>query len=336
MHVVPRARPSTRPRLGSLAERYGLLVAWAAVIVVFTLLRPDTFGTTRNFQVILGSQAALVIVTVGVLPVLATGGFDLSIGGLVTFGASMFAYLDVQHAVPAPLAAVAVLAMAAGVGALNGVLIVRAGLPSLVATLASGTIVAGVALGIVGPTIQAGVDPGFVALLTDRWLGLPRAFFLATALTAVTWYVLEHTPLGRYALFIGGGREVARLAGIRVAAIEVAAFTTAATCAALGGIVVAGTAGSAAMGAGSTFLLPVYAAAFLGATAIRPGQFNAWGAYAAVYFLLTGITGLQLVGAAGWPEQVFYGGALLAAVVLPRAFAHRRATRPTTDEDHHG
>ena len=63
----------------------------------------------------------------------------------------------------------------------------------------------------------------------------------------------------------------------------------------------------------------------LGATAIIPGQFNAWGSGASVYFLLTGITGLAIVGYSGWPEQVFYGGALIVAVVLSQIAKATRA-----------
>src|SRR4029077_16460878 len=72
-----------------------------------------------------------------------------------------------------------------------------------------------------------------------------------------------------------------------------------------------------------------FAAAFLGATAIIPGQFNAWGSWIAVYFLLTGITGLSMAGYAGWPERVFYGGALLVAGVVQQvaARARRRPSR---------
>jgi len=89
-------------------------------------------------------------------------------------------------------------------------------------------------------------------------------------------------------------------------------------------MILAGTSASAQIGVGEGFLLPAFAAAFLGATAIIPGQFNAWGSWISVYFLLTGITGLSMVGYAGWPERVFYGVALLTAVVLSQLAAKAR------------
>ena len=84
--------------------------------------------------------------------------------------------------------------------------------------------------------------------------------------------------------------------------------------AAFGGVLYAGTSGAAGPTSGLELLLPAFAAAFLGATTINPGRFNAWGTVIAVYFLVTGITGLQLLGAQSFVQNIFYGGALIAAV----------------------
>ena len=78
----------------------------------------------------------------------------------------------------------------------------------------------------------------------------------------------------------------------------------------------AGTSGGAGPSSGASLLLPAFAAAFLGATSIMPGRFNPWGTLIAVYFLVTGITGLQLMGVQSYVQQLFYGGALLVAVAL--------------------
>jgi ribose transport system permease protein len=86
------------------------------------------------------------------------------------------------------------------------------------------------------------------------------------------------------------------------------------TLAGVAGVLYAGTSGSASPTGGAELLLPAYAAAFLGATTITPGRFNAFGTLIAVYFLVTGITGLQLLGAPNFVQQLFYGGALIIAV----------------------
>ncbi len=310
--------------IGRLVEKYAILIAWAAVVAVFWIWRPETFGTLTNFQNIFGSQSALLVLTLGLIISLSAGEFDLSIGASFSVGASVLVWLDVEHGWPIVLSVLVVLGVGAVIGVTNAVISVRLGVPSIVTTLGTSTLLGGLLLGVTGPQIRSGLDSGFVDVVRTKQLGLPGSFWLALALTVVVWYVLQHTPLGRHLLFVGKGREVARLSGVRVDAIRFGSLVASSILGALAGMVLAGTSASAQVGVGSGFLLPAFAAAFLGATAIIPGQFNAWGSWVAVYFLLTGITGLSMVGYSGWPEQVFYGGALITAVVLSQLAARAR------------
>jgi ribose transport system permease protein len=122
---------------------------------------------------------------------------------------------------------------------------------------------------------------------------------------------------------------VARLSGVRVGRVRWGAFVTSGTLSAVAGVVYTGTTGGADPSSGLTFLLPAFAAAFLGATSIAPGRFNPWGSIVAVYFLVTGVTGLQLLGAESFVQQLFYGGALILAVALARLFSR---TGPTATD----
>ena len=94
--------------------------------------------------------------------------------------------------------------------------------------------------------------------------------------------------------------------------------------AAAAGVLYTGTAGAADPTSGATFLLPAFAAAFLGTTTITPGRFNPWGTFIAVYFLVTGITGLAIMGVQTWVQNVFYGGALVIAVTASQIVKMRR------------
>jgi ribose transport system permease protein len=108
--------------------------------------------------------------------------------------------------------------------------------------------------------------------------------------------------------------------------MRIAALTCSGLISALAGIIYAGTTGSADPSSGLQFLLPALAAVFLGATTIMPGKFNPWGTVIAVYFLVTGITGLELLGVNPFVQDLFYGGALVLAVVLSQiARRHRQA-----------
>ena len=137
------------------------------------------------------------------------------------------------------------------------------------------------------------------------------------------WLVFEFTPLGRRILFVGRSREVARLSGIDVSRVRVGCLIASSVLASLGGIVYAGLLGAADPFSGLNFLLPAFAAAYLGATAIMPGRFNPWGAVIAVYFLATGITGLTMLGIPLWVTSAFNGLALILAVTVSQ-FARGR------------
>ena len=236
----------------------------------------------------------------------------------------MLLWFEVEHGWPIALAILVVLAIGVLIGAINGFLAVRIGVPSIVVTLGMATLLSGLLLGVVSPKIRSGLNSGYVDLIRDKRFGLPGSFWFALALTILVWYVFQHTPLGRHLLFVGKGREVARLSGVRVDAIRFGSLVFSSVLGVTAGMILAGTSASAQTGVGEGFLLPAFAAAFLGSTAIIPGQFNAWGSWISVYFLLTGITGLAMVGQAGWPERVFYGGALLTAVVLSQLAARAR------------
>ena len=302
-----------------LAQRLALPVAWLGVIALFGALEPDTFLTSANFQGIFGSQAVLVVATLGLLFPLTAGDYDLSIASTLTLAAMVVALLNAEHGWPVGLAIVAALAAAAIVGIVNGALVALLDLESLVVTLGSGTFVSGVVLWISDSNTIGGISDALVdPVIAWELLGIPLAFFYGVALCAGVWYVFEYTPLGRRLLFAGRGREVARLSGVRVGRVRFGALCASAVIAGGAGVLYAGTTGSADPSSGASFLLPAYAAAFLGATTIVPGRFNPWGTIVAVYFLVTGVTGLQLLGVESFVQQLFYGGALILAVVLSR------------------
>jgi ribose transport system permease protein len=310
------ARRVGRPR-AELAERAALPLAWVAVIALFGAIEPDTFLTTANLQTILGSQAVLVVLTLGLLLPLTAGDYDLSVGASLSLAAMVAVVLNVQHGWPIGLAVAAAVAAAALVGVANGALVALIGVDSFIATLGSGAFVSGLVLWISGSSTIGGVSQSLVDPVAGwELLGIPLAFYYGLALCAVVWYLLEYTPSGRRLLFVGRGREVARLSGVRVVRLRFGALVGSATVAGLAGIVYAGTSGGADPSSGASFLLPAFAAAFLGATSIAPGRFNPWGAIVAVYFLVTGVTGLQLLGVESFVQQLFYGAALVLAVVL--------------------
>lgn len=311
---------------GTVLSKYGLLIVWAALIAFFTLMRPDTFFTWTNLAINLNTKATLVILVLAVLPCLAAGLYDMSIAGSMGLSYVLVGYLNVVHGLPIGVAVAVALLAGVLVGLVNAFLIVGVGIESLIVTLGMGTLLAGVALGVNGATVS-GLTEGFVSLFRFSIHGIQMVFLIALLLTILLWYVFSHTPVGRYLFVVGAGAEVARLSGLRVKALQTGALLVSSTGAAFAGVALAGTQNSVDPNSASKLLLPAFAAAFLGSTAIVPGRFNSWGAFAAVYFLATGITGLQFLGMSGWIENVFYGGTLVLAVLL--SFVARKQTTTT-------
>ena len=300
-----------------LAQRLTLPVAWLLVIVLFGALEPDTFLTSANFETIFGSQAVLVVLTLGLLLPLTAGDYDLSVAAVLTMSAMIVALLNVDEGWPIGLAIAAALAACVLAGVVNGALVALLEAESLVVTLGSGAFVSGLVFWMSDSNTIGGVSETLTdAVIVRELLGIPLSFYYGLALCIAVWYVLEYRPAGRRLLFVGKGRSVARLSGVRVARVRFGALVASAGIGGLAGVLYAGTIGGADPSSGASFLLPAYAAAFLGATSIVPGRFNPWGAIVAVYFLVTGVTGLQLLGADSYVQQLFYGGALVLAVVF--------------------
>jgi ribose transport system permease protein len=298
-------------------ERLALLLAWAVVIVVFGAVRPNTFLTWGNFSAILGSQAVLVVVALGLTLSLTAGDYDLSIASVLSLAGTVLAVLNARNGVPIGWAIVAALAAGAAVGFINGFFVIFFRINSMIVTLGIGTFVHGVTLWLGDQETISGISSGLVeAVIVRRLFGVPLSFYYAFALCVLIWYVFSYTVLGRRLLFVGRGREIARLSGIRVDRLRWGCFIVSGLMGAIAGILYVGTVAAADPNSGLSFLLPAFAAAFLGATSINPGRFNPWGTMISVYFLVTGITGLSILGVSTFIQDLFYGGALVVSVTL--------------------
>lgn len=323
-------RPSIS--LSSWVRRFGLLGIWVLMIGLFGILRPDEFLSTGTASAVLSSQAALLVLALGLVPTLTSNTLDLSAPATLGLADTLLGELNVVHHWPLWASIAAVLGCGALVGVVNALFIVGFGVDPIVVTLGAGTLLGGAALGInIVPT--AGISSWLVNLTRYPVLGLQLVFYLALVLALITWYFTSFTPAGRHLFFVGAGPDVARLTGIGVARYRTAALVYGSVVASIAGVLLVGTLGSSDPTIGPTYLLPVFASVFLGATTITPGRFNAWGTVAAVYFLTTGVTGLELLGLSGWVNQVFYGAALILAATFSRVVTRRRQRADHPDQD---
>src|SRR3984885_1496528 len=316
-----------RIRIRRLVERVALLVVWLLLIVAYGAAMPQSFLTWGNFSILFASYAPAAVLALAIIVPLTAGDYDLSVGATLTLSSSVIGVLNVWHEMPIAFVLIIVLALGIVVGLVNALFIIFFRVPSLVVTLGTTSLMSGIVQWITNSSTIGGIDNALImAVVGTRFLGIPLAFYYALAGAVIMWYVFDYTPLGRRLLFVGRGREVARLNGIAVDRVRLGALVTSGFLAAAAGILYAGILGSADPYSGLNYLLPAFAAAFLGATTILPGRFNPWGAVVAVYFLGTGITGLSMLGIPLWVTNVFNGGALILAVTISQLTRGREAS----------
>lgn len=329
--ALPPTRTTLRSRfepgwLHVLTSRYGLILVWAAMIAVYAILMPTKFWNTSTLSSILGSQSVLVFLALSAMITLVVGEFDLSIASVMGMSATTVAVLGGVHEWPIAAAVAVGILVALAAGAVNAFFVVFMDLSSLVVTLGMATLLTGLTQVISGSNIVSVDSSALAATVDQRLLGLPLSFYYGVALAALIAYVLGWTPLGRGMLFIGSNPEVARLAGVRVNRVRVGSYLAGGLTAGLAGIILVGTVGGIDPSTTMTFLLPALAAVFLGTAVVQPGMFNPIGTMIAIYFLTTGIFGLQLLGFSGWIQNVFYGAGLVIAVALAKIIRSRTTT----------
>lgn len=304
---------------------WGPVIAFLLIIVVFSILAPTVFPTTGSALAILNDQAVLAILACGVTLVLLTGEFDLSAGSNLSFTGAISAVLMANLGVPVWLVLPLCLIAGALVGWVNGMLVVYFGIPALIATLAVATVLDGMTLWITGGSvIYQGIPEAFVQLGRAEVFGisLPILFMAITAV--VLWAALKYTPAGRYLHAIGGNRDAARVSGIRVNRYVIFAFVVCGMFGAFAGMLQTARNASAHPTIGAAFLLPAFAACFLGSATLRRGEFHIPGTVLGVYLIATASSGLFILGAPYWTQYLFSGFILVIATASSRFLTRNR------------
>lgn len=286
------------------------------LVVVFGLLRPTTFLTQTTLNSLLSEQALTALVAVGLVVPLAAGMFDLSLGGSMALASVTSATLATKHELGTYSSIMVAVVIGTLVGTLTGLLVSKANISSFIATLGMGSVLLASSNAVSNQLDIIGLPKPFIDLGQDQWLGIRLVVWICLAVVVAMWFFTEQTPTGRQMYAIGGNLDAARLSGIRVDALRIVALAVSAGIAAFAGVLATAgiTAGSSQTG--PSYLLPAFAAVFLGSTQITPGRVNVWGTVLAVFTLAVGVKGLQLMGAPFWLSDLFNGVALLVAVGL--------------------
>lgn len=318
-----RIAPATRMlRFGSLTGLY----LWLVVIIIFSVAIPDTFLTSTTAKGIAGDQALTAIIAVGLLAALSAGSFDLSVGQNVGLSAVICSALDV-HGTNAALSVAMTLGVGALIGAVNAVLTVVVGVDSFIVTLGMSSALLAVTQIVSGDQFVGPVSHSLQSFADWQLFGLSGYIYYAVIVALLAWIALEHTAAGRRTAATGANTEAARLAGVATSRHRFVTLVACGVAASFAGALLAAKIGAVSPTVGPNYLLPAFAACFLSATQIKPGQFNVWGTVLALLLLGTGIAGLQLLGGQLWISNMFTGLALVLAVSLSVIGERLRARR---------
>jgi ribose transport system permease protein len=306
-----------RPALGSAP---GPLIGLIVLFIVFSFLSPF-FLTSRNLINIITQSADIGIMAVGAALVIIIGGIDLSVGSALALSIMTTAYLYEIQGLPFALAVVCGLGVGALVGLINGLLTTYGRIQPFIATLATMSAAAGLALYITNGNPITGFPSWFLALTSLRPLGIPLQAYLLVAVFAIAAYWLRFRPSGRALYAIGSNEEVARLSGLPVRSLKIRVYIIAGFLAALAGMVVASRLNSAQPTAGTADLLDVIAVVVIGGASLAGGTGSMFGTF--IGLLIVGVlnNGMNLLNVSPNLQPVVIGVVIVIAVMTDRRSA---------------
>ena len=292
-------------------SRYAIFVALAVECVVLAIAT-DSFLTPNNLANVVRQNAFPAIIAAGMTFVILTGGIDLSVGSVVALSGVLCADAIV-HGWTIPAAVTLGVATGVLVGLVNGLTITRVGVPPFIVTLATMLVVRGIAFKYTDARTIAGLPPGFAAISQS-------AIMAATMLVvyAAAWILLMRTPFGRHVYAIGGNRDAAWLAGVRVVRVLLATYVICGAGAGLAGVLVASRLSAGYPRAGELYELDAIAAVVVGGTSLYGGRGSIWGTIAGAFFIGILNNGLNLYNVSAYDQMIVKGAVFLLAASLDR------------------
>lgn len=321
MTTAAVAAPDTEPWTHRLRD-VGFWAEWAALVglivlvVVFQIANP-TFLSTGNISSMLVAAAILVILAVGQTFVVATGGIDLSVASIMTFGAVVFGwtYTSGWGLFGASLAA---LVAGTAVGAANGVLIARGRITDFIVTLGMLSAASGAALVLADGKPVTIIDTTLLKLSTGGIGIFGWTVLIAAGVALIAHGVLFHTRFGTHVLATGGSAEAATATGISTGRIKIAVYTISGLLAGLGAILLIARVGAAEPASNTSFLLNSVAAVVLGGVSLLGGRGTITGPVIGALLLTALTNGLTLLGVSQFYQPLAVGVVVVLAALLTR------------------
>ena len=315
-------------RLSAYSRELALIAAMVLIIMLFSVLFPRTFFSFDNLTAILRNLAFEGLLAIGMMVLMISGSFDLSVGGMAAMIGVITGWLMKEAGWPVSVAVVSGLAIAALAGAANGLIVAHLKVNALITTLGTMGIFKGVALLIGGPGVTF-LPESFSRFGRFEWLGIQTPVWLMAITALVLHVLLSHTRFFRQYYYIGANAQAARLSGIHVERMQIVAFSVVGLIAGLAGIIYASRIATATATVGEGAELKAITAVILGGASLYGGRGTIWGALLGVFFMALIQNVLIILGARfEWKPEwqgIVLGAVLVGAVALDSLMTGRRS-----------
>jgi ribose transport system permease protein len=306
---------SGRIRWNEARMRSAAIVLPFLILFVALAIASRPFLTTTNLLNLVDQQAAILIIAAAGTLVLVAGGIDLSVGAVAAMAAVTAATVTLVAGPYAGITAGIGVGVLAGLA--NGVIVTVFRINSLIATLATSFVLAGLASLVTGGNLIVLFEyPEFGALARSDLLGVRSSTWIMVLAVAAIGLILARSTYGRYMYAVGGNAEAARLAGVPVRAIRLATFVLSGAAAGLGGVLVASRTLSAQATSGQELAFTVLAGIVVGGTSIAGGEGAVWRTVIGILFIALIGNGFNLLGLDPLYRQIALGAIILLAVGL--------------------
>ncbi len=319
-------RPRLMPETAShLVATYGLLVVFVLVILIFGVIRPESFLSATNLDSILVSQSITALLALAEMIPLATRQFDLSVGYHLGVAQVLIVGLQVREGMDFLEAGTLILTLSLLIGYMNGILVTRFKIDSFIATMGTGTLLYGIANWYSNGEQIVGINLSEIFTdMTQVLHGIPLPALYVAFVAIILWIVTERLPLGRNLYVIGANPRAAELLGININNHVLGTFVASGLLSGIAGLLLGSMLQTGTPSVGPEYLLPAFAATLLGATSIKPGRVNVVGTLLSVLVLAFSFSGVQQLGAPFYVQYFFNGSILIIAVGLSIYAARKR------------
>lgn len=295
--------------------KYGLLVIFIAIFVLFSVATPH-FLTLGNFVNVLLSISVIGIISTTMTMAIIGRGPDLTVGAIVAISGCILANLVLMNGLPWYVGMFTALAIGLIVGFLNGIIIVKFNLSSLIVTLGMMNVVRGLSFILVDGTAQFVNDDILLYLGRATWLAIPLPIIILVLSFIVYDFILNKTVFGRQVFASGGNRKAARLAGINVNKNTVILYVLSGFMASIAGLITVGIGGAAMPYVGESYALDAVTAVLLGGTSLAGGKGSLRMTFLGVFIIGILNNGMMLMNVQTYWQIAAKGAFLILAIIL--------------------